>query len=122
MCCLGSRSKALFVGLSGDEEDMSELFRAEEPSGLNKRELYKQNKEAQMMERLERRMEGKPQLPPDEVLSGIQRLDVTGSITSVNEGLGHCRFLAPMHFLVEGNHLFLLTMQGTSGPWLQCLK
>ena len=37
---------------------MRDLFAAEEPSGLNKRELYKQNKEAQMMERLERRMEG----------------------------------------------------------------
>ena len=75
MCCLGSRSEALFVRLySGDEEDMSELFRAEEPSGLNKRELYKQNKEAQMMERLERRMEGKPQVPPDDVLTCIQRL------------------------------------------------
>ncbi len=37
---------------------MSELFAAEEPSGLNKHELYKQNKQAQLMERLERRMEG----------------------------------------------------------------
>ena len=43
---------------TGDEQDMRDLFAAEEPSGLNKRELYKQNKEAQMMERLERRMEG----------------------------------------------------------------
>ncbi len=46
------------VDTTGDEQDMRELFAAEEPSGLNKRELYKQNKEAQMMERLERRMEG----------------------------------------------------------------
>ena len=46
------------VDTTGDEQDMRDLFAAEEPSGLNKRELYKQNKEAQMMERLERRMEG----------------------------------------------------------------
>ena len=37
---------------------MGELFAAEEAAGVNKRELYKQNKEAQLMERLERRMEG----------------------------------------------------------------
>lgn len=37
---------------------MSDLFAGEEPSGVNKRELYKQNKEAKLMERLERRMEG----------------------------------------------------------------
>lgn len=34
------------------------MFAAKEASGVNKRELYKQNKEAQLMERLERRMEG----------------------------------------------------------------
>ena len=48
----------LAVDTTGDEQDMRDLFAAEEPSGLNKHELYKQNKEAQMMERLERRMEG----------------------------------------------------------------
>ncbi len=48
----------LTVDTTGDEQDMRDLFAAEEPSGLNKHELYKQNKEAQMMERLERRMEG----------------------------------------------------------------
>ncbi len=46
------------VDTTGDEQDMRDLYAAEEQTGLNKRELYKQNKEAQMMERLERRMEG----------------------------------------------------------------
>ena len=46
------------VSTSGDEQEMTELFEAEEASGVNKRELYKQNKEAKLMDRLERRMEG----------------------------------------------------------------
>ena len=37
---------------------MDNLFAAEEASPVNKRALYKQTKEAQLIERLERRMEG----------------------------------------------------------------
>ena len=37
---------------------MDNLFAAEDASPVNKRALYKQTKEAQLMERLERRMEG----------------------------------------------------------------
>ena len=44
--------------MPGDEQEMTELFEAEEASGVNKHELYKQNKEAKLMDRLERRMEG----------------------------------------------------------------
>lgn len=37
---------------------MDNLFAVEKASPVNKRTLYKQTKEAQLMERLERRMEG----------------------------------------------------------------
>ena len=42
----------------GEDQDAGDLFMDEEPSGMTKRELYKQNKEAQTMERLTRRMQG----------------------------------------------------------------
>ena len=48
---------------AGDPQDMGDMFAAEDASGVNKRELYKQNKEAQLMERLERRMEGVHECP-----------------------------------------------------------
>lgn len=41
-----------------DPQDMDNLFAAEKALPVNKRALYKQTKEAQLMERLERRMEG----------------------------------------------------------------
>lgn len=39
------------------------MFAAENASPVNKRALYKQNKEVQLMERLERRMEGVASCP-----------------------------------------------------------
>ena len=42
----------------GDDQDAGDLFDDDEPIGMTKRELYKQNKEAKQMERLTRRMQG----------------------------------------------------------------
>lgn len=48
-----------YVGdATGEDQDAGDLFEDDEPNGMTKRELYKQNKEAKQMERLTRRMQG----------------------------------------------------------------
>ena len=53
------QASCLYVGdATGEDQDAGDLFEDDEPIGMTKRELYKQNKEAKQMERLTRRMQG----------------------------------------------------------------
>ena len=71
---------------------MNTLFAAEEASPMNKRALYKQTKEAQLMERLERRMEGES--TPDAALCILAALVSTMAVVHQDSPSKGCTFTA----------------------------
>ena len=76
---------------------MNDMFAAEEASPVNKGALYKQNKEVQLMERLERRMEGNYRQTPLMLLHAQHTYLPPSLYHAHMKSAGHNCLLLPWH-------------------------